>query len=92
MVWIYGLVDPRSWDLRYIGRSAFVEQRYMQHWNAPIPCLRLWIEDLKANHLRPKLIRLEVLEQGNGVREERLWIVTERNAGTPLLNKDYRKR
>jgi len=61
---IYGLVDPGTNEVRYIGQSLDIESRYKQHVryrkesakHYPIYC---WIDSLLANGLAPRLIVIE---------------------------------
>ena len=62
---IYGLIDPRTHRIRYVGKSVHLEQRWRDHvrearYDISRRTLKgLWVRDLRAAGLRPDLIVLE---------------------------------
>lgn len=65
---IYGLVDPRNNEMRYIGKSSSGLRRPSRHWSAK--SLRLdrnghkvnWLKQVLADGLEPRILVLERLE------------------------------
>lgn len=54
VVYLYGLIDPRTYECRYIGISEDPEKRLRQHKNQPrTDRLRAWFDELKAEKLSP---------------------------------------
>jgi hypothetical protein len=89
-VYIYGLVDPETTAIRYIGKSIHPEERLRNHINEKYPCHRRnWIDSLKNKGLEPELIYLVKLE-GNMIDDwkwwERKWIAIAKRDGWPLVN------
>lgn len=89
-VFIYALVDPRTSDIRYIGKSIRPEQRLENHINEnpKRPCHRTnWLRELKSAGLRPILC---IIEEIQGLwpwqHAERFWIAYGRKQGWPLTN------
>jgi hypothetical protein len=89
-VYIYGLVDPETTAIRYIGKSIHPEQRLRNHINEKYPCHRRnWIDSLKKKGLEPGLICLVELkgESANDWQAwERMYIAMARRDGWPLVN------
>ena len=84
---IYALVDPRTDDVRYVGKSNDLKSRLRHHL---IPRTTSW----KDNWIRELLseglsFRVEVLEwatDANWVELERKWIAHYRDLGCRLTN------
>lgn len=58
---IYGLADPRTKNIRYVGQTCIdPERRYRQHMGRYVKWLRLgdWLDSLSALALKPKLVIL----------------------------------
>jgi hypothetical protein len=74
---IYGLKDPRTNEIRYVGKSNKPKSRYSAHLKkAPIAKTKCycWINSLLKLNLKPTLVILEeVLETEWGVKED-YWI------------------
>lgn len=88
---IYALKDPRTDDVRYVGRTTNLSRRKGLHvWNArnrPDETRTNWIAELLAEGLRPTM---ETLETGAGAGYEEAeihWISTYRARGFNLTNK-----
>lgn len=90
VVYIYGLVDPETTAIRYIGKSIHPEQRLRNHINETYPCHRRnWIDSLKKKWLEPGLICLVELkgESANDWQAwEKMYIAIARRDGWPLVN------
>lgn len=84
---IYGLFDPRTNELRYIGKANNAQKRLKSHLrdadrrNTPVYC---WIRKLRDLGLTP---RMQVLEIASDWKEaERRLIAVSRARGDKLLN------
>lgn len=73
---IYGLEDPRTNLIRYVGKARKVERRYYEHCHVGSPNrkMRNWIEDLSRLGLVPTLRVLEVTTDEQSRERERFWI------------------
>lgn len=95
--YIYGLIDPRSHMIRYVGGSSKPTVRLNQHINdATSKTFRRrsstnqWIQELDNVGLRPRLVYLEALVTTDVQRRSEIegeWIWYLRDNGLPLLNR-----
>lgn len=93
---IYGMIDPRTQELRYVGRTTkTLEKRLKDHLrdardlrdNAPrFP----WIRELLALVLQPEIFLLEEVPISEMQECEGYWIGYFRYIGANLLNVPYR--
>lgn len=86
---VYGLVDPDSGELVYIGISAHPEERLIRHGDADAsnPVKTRWMERLLLRGLRPWMRYLGVGENKRQAEErERRLIEALVRSGYPLLN------
>lgn len=88
MTKIYGLADPRSGHLRYVGKTArtlsarlrgHIEVRHKSFHNAR------WIQSLWDRGLRPDIFLIDEV-QGSGSDEERFYIAYFKSIGCALTN------
>ena len=86
--YIYGLIDPDSQQIRYIGKSIRPLQRLQNHMNERSNCHRShWLQNLKARGLMPELVILEEIRGEWPWQEaERYWIARAKSLGWPLVN------
>ena len=57
MTFIYGLTDPRTGEVRYVGKADHPERRVGEHLKAKDPCHRVhWLQELKCIHLLTGLV------------------------------------
>ena len=88
---VYGLIDPRSKLIRYVGKSATGLLRMRHHRkpsaaNARTYCAR-WIKKLRQAGHTFEVVVLEFLESATRLNElERYWIAFGRACGWPLTN------
>lgn len=92
--YIYGLIDPRSRDVCYIGRTANVAKRINDHRTDKKRTLegsmkRAWVNGLHELGLTFEHCVLAVVEPGYKVIEmEARWISLALDRGWPLTNKE----
>jgi len=84
---IYGLVDPRDNQIRYVGKSDDPQRRLSLHMCSDSnPYKREWLNELAAENLNTALsILAEVDQDGWGDHEQR-WIQKMKDEGHRLLN------
>lgn len=89
---IYGLVDPATRELRYVGktqqrpaqRKAYHESLARRRGRkSPVYC---WIRSLHAGGNRPEMIELETVVTGDWREAETFWIAYARALGARLTN------
>ena len=89
MASVYGLMDPRSDRMRYIGKALDVEQRDRNHLKqrkygrSPKD---EWLRELHARGLRADMIVLEDCAAAESAAREKYWIARALSRGVPLLN------
>ena len=92
---IYGLVDPFTAELRYIGRSSSGFKRPVRHWKdqesrGHTHCAR-WVRKVVSGGKLPEIIVIERFEFSDTINEELneaeiFWISYFRGIGTRLTN------
>lgn len=89
---IYGLVDPRDGELRYVGLSTVGFKRPRSHWqnknirerNDHCHC---WIRSVIADNFIPSIVVFQTFENSDIIRyAERFWIAYFRRMGCRLTN------
>lgn len=85
---IYALVDPRTDEIRYIGKSIRPKERLWNHCNEKSVTWRTnWIREVLSSGHRPQLRILEELAVGTDWQEsERQWIAKGKELGWRLTN------
>lgn len=88
---IYGLWDPRNYQLRYIGKSDNPERRLKQHIASAKKqkrknYLQCWINSLLSDGLNPFVEILEEVLISEWDKAERDWIIECKNFGLSLTN------
>lgn len=90
--YIYGLVDPRTHYITYIGRTTQrLNIRLNQHIDTSqrkrSQCARCkWIRSLLEEGLRPSIVVLDMVSVGQAAESEGEWIAMYRAIGVDLLN------
>jgi hypothetical protein len=88
MAVVYGLIDPRTDELRYIGQTVALKYRLRHHWKptslAKQTYVARWLRGLRADGLRPLARVIEETDQP--YEAEQRWIVHYRNLGCRLTN------
>lgn len=88
---IYGLIDPRNNEIRYVGYTSNAHRRYLQHLY-PSEIKRKthknhWLKQLIALHLKPEMIEICEYETEEELPYyEKMWIDNYRIIGCRLTN------
>jgi len=87
-IYIYGLIDPESGELRYIGKSIDPKSRLANHMREVSNCHRShWIQSLKAKGMKPDIVIIESIRvMWPRQVEEKYWIKYFRDRGFNLVN------
>jgi len=81
---IYALLDPETYDVRYIGKSSSMFKRPSQKHSAHCAC---WIKSLENRHLKPVVRVLSFEDDKDECNEsEKRWIKFFRESGEDLTN------
>lgn len=85
---IYILIDPRSDEIRYVGKSIRPEQRLQNHMNERSNCHRShWLQQLKSAGLTPRMEIVEtVIGEWPWQESEKRWIAKLAAMGARLTN------
>lgn len=86
---IYGLADPLSGNIRYIGRSINPKERYRFHVRTKKRLKThkdFWIASLRKLGILPELIILETTTEEKSIELEIFWIAEYRSIGFNLTN------
>ena len=90
VVYIYGLVDPTTMQIFYIGKSTNPLQRLKHHiskrslkTDSP---KNLRIRTILKSDLKPILVILQKTTESTWAEAERAWIVQGRMIGWPITN------
>jgi hypothetical protein len=88
MIYIYVLVDPRTDDIRYVGKTTDINKRLTSHLCDKSKTHRVfWIKQLLALGLRPLVEVVEVLDDSaDWQSREKIWIRLIKNLGYNLTN------
>ena len=86
--YIYGLSDPRTKKIRYVGQTVNLDNRYKQHCEKMDKTPKSnWVNELKKNRLLPSLTILEHVDDSSDLSyKEKWWISIGRKIGWDLLN------
>lgn len=92
MISVYGLVDPRNSELRYIGKSVKPTERLTTHIReargGSVLHSRRWISGLLSDGLKPDLFIIETCADNTSANEaECFWIASMRAVGCDLTNR-----
>ena len=87
MMYIYGLCDPETKEIRYVGATRNLEKRLQGHLRRKSDTRKeRWIAALRVNGLIPKIKKLEIVTEDNWQERERYWIAKYRKENNNLLN------
>jgi hypothetical protein len=86
---VYGLFDPTTHELRYVGLTVDLARRVAQHIRSAQQtrtyCAR-WIKNVIGHGLLPEVEVLEETDVERGPEQERFWISYFRFIGASLTN------
>lgn len=88
-VYIYGLVDPRNNQVRYIGKANNPKNRYKNHYNSARDKnthKRNWISNIRKDGLRPELIIIDEVKKVEWQYWESFYISLFKTWGFNLVN------
>jgi hypothetical protein len=90
-VQIYGLIDPRTSQLRYIGKTSrpLIERRWEHEKRARKSTKHhvwAWVRQLLNDGTRPEIICIEAVTGEGWVEAEQFWIAYFRSLGCYLAN------
>lgn len=75
---IYGLIDPRTNNIRYVGKTKNSLQHRLKQHLSETPERNThksnWIKSLKKEDLTPIIVQLDVCDETNWVEKEQYWI------------------
>src|SRR3989304_3283957 len=88
---IYGLIDPLTKELRYIGMTTrTLDVRLTEHVNnlagTAGPYLKNWIKKIKRNNFQPQIFEIETVLFKDWVEAEKFWISYFKDKGFNLVN------
>lgn len=88
---IYALVDPRTSEIRYVGKAFDPQKRLCGHMRDSVLARyrdkrTSWLKALKSAGLKPLIVILEVVAESEWQECEKKWIAHFRAAGTNLTN------
>lgn len=93
VTYIYGLVDPRTQQLRYIGKTVLTPARRLvtHRWQARVTKRKrhvlAWLASLEAEGVVPEIVEIEqVAPLGDWEEAEQFWIAYFRFIGADLCN------
>lgn len=88
IIYIYVLIDPETFEARYIGKSIGPAARLTNHMNETKPCHRTnWLQKLKRQGMIPFIGILEEVEDCySWETAEKWWIAYGKASGWPLTN------
>jgi hypothetical protein len=88
--YIYGLKDPNTQEIRYIGKSDNPKKRYASHLALSKADVnkhkKRWIASLKRTGQKPELVILERISDKQWQDRECWWIQHGRDSGWKLTN------
>lgn len=85
---IYGLIDPRTEMLRYIGKTSNISNRMRDHYSFRVPSTHkeCWLHDLRELSMKPDIFILEDVDANSWECAERYWIEQFKFMGADLTN------
>jgi hypothetical protein len=88
-VFIYALLDPRTNQVRYIGKANNPKDRYSNHYNSARDKnshKRNWINNIRNDGLKPELAIIDEVPKTNWQYWEKFYIYLFKSWGFDLLN------
>jgi hypothetical protein len=102
--YIYALIDPRTWQIRYVGKTKDIDSRLKSHL-CGIHSARTgqrkndWLKELDRNGLKPVIIPIDYITSVDRYPIEKLeysydaeemWYVALVLSGVPLTNYQFK--
>jgi len=85
--YIYGLADPETGTIRYVGKAVDPERRLKEHAYGSALHKQRWFNFLRKRGLGPELIILEQVQDGQDWRERELcWLKKIIDEGTRVVS------
>lgn len=73
--YIYGLVDPRTLCVRYVGKTVDPKGRYAGHLNDDGDTRKAaWVRELRVASCKPTMVILEEVDHLSVYEKEREWV------------------
>lgn len=91
---IYGLADPRTGGIRYIGKTNNLLARFNEHLrlNGPNSRKHDWLREILDAYMLPYMVTLEVVDPNHDAREREVtYIRAYLKAGIDLLNDEVER-
>ena len=88
-VYIYGLKDPRDYQIKYVGKTVDIDRRIKEHnqiHRNKKSKKNSWITYLIRNGMQPIMEVLEECEESRWVEREKYWIRYYKELGFDLKN------
>lgn len=87
-VYIYTLSDPRTHEIRYVGKTVNIEKRYREHLNEykSRTYKEQWIHGMKKIGMKPILEVLDIVNDEDWCYWEKWWICMLKTWGIRLTN------
>ncbi|MEO6306078.1 MAG: GIY-YIG nuclease family protein [Bacteroidia bacterium] len=87
--YIYGLIDPRDNNIKYIGKSNNLKDRLKQHLNEKGNTIKLnWIKHIKKLDLKIEIVELDEVPMNEWRFWENHWVDLFKSWGFKLKNDD----
>jgi hypothetical protein len=90
IIYIYVLIDPRTDEIKYVGKKNNPEKRLYSHL---CPCMlkadnikNRWLKKLKKEKLKPIMKVIDTTDNDHWEEKEKYWIKHYRELGCPLKN------
>lgn len=91
LIHIYTLSDPRTGEVRYVGRTNQPKIRFNNHLYSDRGANHkwAWIKSLKSENLKPVMEIIESVPAAKAIESEKIWIESFRFYGCRLTNSDF---
>ena len=84
---IYGLIDPRDREIKYVGQTNNLMRRLKQHLADRGDTTKCdWIKELHLQGMKPQLVRLDTTTKEEAHAVENWWILFCRHQGWQNVN------
>jgi len=91
---IYGLIDPRTMKLKYIGSTTNIDRRMKDHCSYKYNTsskYAMWINDLINNNVKPLYIILTTCSYKDRLKEEYKYIAFFKSSTNNIVNTIYHR-